>query len=143
MAYVDHGVHPVYVDAQAEKSRGKKRKQKEEPKVVSRLKPNPPYGVNQIRAWRKHRNNMTLEALASRTGFSHATLGRIERGVQPYNQRVLEALVDALQADVPSLLYRDPTDPDGIWSLWDRAKPAERARLVRVAKAIIDEGEAA
>lgn len=114
-------VHPAYM-AQA--------------KVVSRLKPDPLYGSTYIRAWRTHRG-LTLEQLAERVGVTHATLSRIERGKQPYNQVLLESLADALQTDAASLLIRDPEDPDGIWSLWDRAGPGTRRQLVDIAKTLL------
>ena len=60
--------------------------------VVSRLKR--PYGRTFIRNWRAHRN-LTLAQLAQRIGTTHATLSRIERGLQPYNQPLLEALAEA------------------------------------------------
>ena len=91
-----------------------------------------------IRQWRVHRK-LTLEQLAERIGTTHASLSRVERGRQAYTQPLLEALADALQTDPASLLARDPSDPDAIWSIWDRAKPAERRMIVRVATAILSE----
>lgn len=58
--------------------------------------------------------------------FSHASVGRIENGKQPYSQPILEAMADALQTDVASLLMRDPTSTGKMWSLWDQAKPGEQ-----------------
>lgn len=93
-----------------------------------------------IRQWRDHRG-LTLEQLADRVGgdlggFTHASLSRIERGLQPYSQALLEAIADALMTDVPSLLTRDPEDPEGIWSIWDQAKPGERKMIVELAKTV-------
>lgn len=105
-------------------------------KVVPRLKPDPRYGETQIRAWRKHRG-LTLEQLAERIGMTHATLSRIERGKQPYNQVLLESLAEALQTDVASLLIRDPADPDGIWSIWEQASRGQRRQLVDIAKTLL------
>ena len=94
-----------------------------------------------IRQWRAHRG-LTIEALADRVAtklgrFTHASLSRIERGKQPYSQPILEALADALRTDTWSLLHRDPTDPDGIWSIWDQAKPAQRKMIVDIAKTLL------
>lgn len=86
---------------------------------------------------------MTLEQLAERVGttleggFTHASLSRIERGLQPYSQIVLEAIAHALQTDAASLLMRDPSDPDGIWSVWDGAKPGDRQKIVDIARTIV------
>lgn len=98
-----------------------------------------------IREWRKHRN-LTLEQLSSRLeelglhdlGPSH--LSMLERGQRAYTQQTLEALSEALQTDVASLLMRDPTDPDAIWSVWDQAKPGQRKQIVEIAKTLIKTG---
>ena len=92
-----------------------------------------------IRDWRQSRG-LTLEQVANRIGITHASLSRIERGLQPYSQPLLEAIADALQTDPASLLTRDPTDPEGIWSIWDRAKPGERRQIVEIAKTLIKTG---
>jgi transcriptional regulator with XRE-family HTH domain len=87
-----------------------------------------------LRQWRKARG-LTLQALAERVETTHATLSRIERGLQPYSQELLERLADELaEGDVASLLIRDPSDPEGIWTVWDQAKPGERRQIVEIAK---------
>ena len=97
-----------------------------------------------IRQWRKYRG-LTLDRLAERVGaliggFTHASLSRIERGLQGYTQPVLEAIAEALSTDATSLLMRDPTDPEGIWSIWDNAKPGERRMIVDIARTVIKTG---
>ena len=84
---------------------------------------------------------MSLEKLAdivgeaTGQGFTHASLSRIERGLQPYSQPILEAIADALGTDPASLLMRDPDEP-GIWSVWEQAKPGDRQKIVEIAKTI-------
>ncbi len=97
-----------------------------------------------IRQWRKYRG-LTLDRLAERVGaliggFTHASLSRIERGLQGYTQPVLEAIAEALGTDVASLLSRDPADPEGIWSVWEHAKSGERRMIVDLAKTVIKTG---
>jgi transcriptional regulator with XRE-family HTH domain len=92
-----------------------------------------------IREWRQSRG-LTLEQLADRIGITHASLSRIERGLQPYSQPQLEAIADALQTEPASLLMRNPVDPEGIWSVWDQAKPGERRQIVEIAKTLIKTG---
>ena len=89
-----------------------------------------------IREWRKSKN-LTLEKLADRLGVSHATLSRIENGKQDYNQTLLELLADALGTDPASLLIRKPNDPEGIWSIWDQAKPGTQRQLVEIGRALL------
>lgn len=90
-----------------------------------------------IRQWRKHKK-LTLEDLAARVGMTHGNLSRIERGLLPYSQRQLEDLARELGTDPASLLSRDPRDPEGIWTVWDRIPPKERKRAIRVLKEFSD-----
>lgn len=105
-------------------------------KIVPVPKPKAKRRPTFIRAWRKHRH-LTLENLAERVGITHASLSRIERGEQPYNQDLLDLLAEALMCDPADLLVRDPSDPEGIWSLWERAKPGEREQAIRLLQVII------
>lgn len=126
-------VHPVYMAKKATT------------KVTTRFKGAPRHKLTFIRQWRKSKS-MTLEVLAERVGdkiggMTHASLSRIERGLQPYSQPILEAIADELTGgDVASLLMRDPADPNAIWSIWDIAKPGERKMIVDIAKTIVRTG---
>lgn len=95
----------------------------------SRLK-GPRFRPTFMRQWREHKD-MTLEAVGEIINLSHAQLGRIERGVQPYNQELLEALADVYGTTPASLLMRDPKQPNSMWSLWDQAKEADRVETER------------
>lgn len=99
----------------------------QEVKVETRFK-KPPFRPTFIRKWRKKRE-LTLEECADRAGMSKGNLSNIETGKTGYNQATLEALAEALQCDPVDLLIRDPSDPEGIWSLWDRAQPGQRKQL--------------
>lgn len=85
---------------------------------------------------------MTLEVLAARVGdkiggMTHASLSRIERGLQPYSQPIVEAIADELTGgDVAALLVCDPNEHNGIWTIWKRANPADRKMIVELAKRI-------
>ena len=92
-----------------------------------------------IREWRQHRG-FSQEQLASRLDTSVASISRIESGQQPYTQDTLEALAEALQTDVASLLMRNPKDEEAIWSLWDRAKPGERRMIEDIARTVTKTG---
>ena len=90
-----------------------------------------------LKAWRRFRG-YSQEQLAEMIGTTHVTVGRIERGEQPWNQHYLAAAAEALNCDIPDLLIRDPLDPEGIWSVWDHAKPGQRQEIVAHAKVIIN-----
>ena len=104
--------------------------------VKTRFKPEP---QNFVRKWRNFRN-LSQEALEERIGVSHATISRIEQSKVDWKKSRLYALAEALGTDHVSLLIRDPTDPDGIWSIWDQAKPAQRRQIVDHAKIILKTG---
>ena len=102
-----------------------------------------------VRQWRKYRN-LTLDQLAERADLTQSYLSLLERGQRGYAQNTLQAIAATLQVDVGKLLTVDPTtnsdlksrDPCGyefIWSIWDRAKPAERELIVKIATAILGE----
>jgi transcriptional regulator with XRE-family HTH domain len=105
------------------------------PRVVPRPK-RPLFRRTFIRQWREYRD-LTLEQLAERVGSTHVSLSRIERGLQPYSQQLREAVAEALQTDPASLIMRDPSSSEEIWSVWDQAKPAERQTIVEIAKTIL------
>lgn len=92
-----------------------------------------------IRQWRHHRG-LTLEKLAGRLEMTASHLSMLERGKRGYTQDMLEALADALATDPASLLMRDPTDPEAIWSIWDQAKPVERRQIIELAQVLIRTG---
>lgn len=99
--------------------------------------PMPHHRRHFLRQWRKLKPGRTLEQVAAELHISQPQLGRIERGDQPYNQNLLEALADLYGCTVADLLVRDPSDPNAIWSIWDTAKPGERRMIVAAAEAII------
>lgn len=93
-----------------------------------------------LREWRRAKSGRTLEQVAEHIGISQPQLGRIERGDSPYNQDLLEALADLYGCTVADLLMRDPNEPNGIWSIWDHAKPGERRMIAAAAEAILKTG---
>lgn len=78
--------------------------------------------------------------VAAELHISQPQLGRIEKGQQPYNQDLLEALADLYGCTVADLLMRNPAEPDAIWSIWDQAKPGQRRQIVEVAKTLVRTG---
>lgn len=110
-----------------------------------------------LRAWRKA-SGLTQEAVVEkgqaifegrvmaegeetslkRIGLSQTSLARIERGETPYNQTLLEILAEVYGTDAPSLIMRNPVDPEGIWSIYDQIPAPERKRALRVIKGAVD-----
>jgi transcriptional regulator with XRE-family HTH domain len=88
-----------------------------------------------IRQWRKHRG-LTQAQLAERIGISKSYVTKIETFQRRYDQPFLEATAEALRCEPADLIMRDPTDPDGIWSVWDTLAPVERRQMVEIAKTL-------
>ena len=114
---------------------------------MSRNDPPPHY----LRQWRKA-SGLSLQAVEEKAvalfsdrvlaegeeidlrkiGVSHSNLSRVENYKVPYNQRLLEVLAEVYGTDPASLIIRDPSDPDGLWSIYDQIKPEERTTALRV-----------
>lgn len=88
-----------------------------------------------IREWRKFRG-LTQDQLAERIGINRAYLSKIESGKRRYDQPFLEAAAEVLRCEVADLIIRDPTDPDGIWSIWDTLGPTQRSQVVEIARTL-------
>jgi len=88
-----------------------------------------------IREWRKHRH-LTQEQLAERIGVDRGYLSKIESGKRRYDQSFLEAAADALRCDPADLIVRDPTDPQGLWSIYDQLTPVQRVQLVAIGETL-------
>jgi len=108
------------------------------PKRISFKKPKV-RRVTFIRQWRIFRG-YTQEQLGGMLDTSGSMISRIESGETPYTQDVLEALAEALRTDPASLLMRDPTNPEAMWSIWDQAKEAQRVMIEEVARTILKTG---
>lgn len=92
----------------------------------------PAYTKTYILEWRKKRG-LSLRALANRLEvepggdalISHASIGRIEKGEQPYSQPVIEALAQALDVTVSDLIEVNPEKDGDVIDLL-RHLPAEK-----------------
>lgn len=104
----NHPVHDVYMA-------GKPRK-----KPVKSTKP--VFEPSKLRAYRKKKNlsqhqlseqiGAYLKVNGLDAGHSYSMLGRMERGLEPYNQIILQAAAAVLGTDVKSLLFVDPDAPE-------------------------------
>jgi transcriptional regulator with XRE-family HTH domain len=95
-----------------------------------------------IRQWRNHRG-YSLDQLAQMVPMDKSNLSKVERGILPYNQEMLERLADALMTDPASLLMRNPAATNAIWTIWDKASAGERAQIEAVASALLDSRKSA
>lgn len=100
------------------------------------------YGKTYIREWREYRG-LSLRRLADRLELSgpdetisHASIGRIENGLQPYSQPILEAIAAALNVSVTDLLGVDPTKEGEVVDLVRLISDKNRDQAIRVLKAL-------
>lgn len=89
-----------------------------------------------LKGWRKYRH-LTQERLAERMDVDRTVISKIERGQVGYTQGFLEAAAQALSCTPGDLLVRDPSEPGGIWSIWDQIPPSERDRAREVLMAFV------
>lgn len=81
----------------------------------------------------------SADPLSTPIKLTHASLSRIERGKQPYNQRLLELLSEIYDAPEGVLLNVRPGGQggqDAIWSIWESLSPTQRVQAAAVIEAI-------
>lgn len=88
-----------------------------------------------IKDWRKFRG-LTQEQLAERIGISRPHLSKIEKGSRKYDQAFLEAAADELRCAPADLIMRDPSQSEGLWSIYDTLSPMQREQVVEIAKTL-------
>ena len=92
-----------------------------------------------FRQWRQHRA-LTLEVVADRMSITPSHLSMLERGQRGYSQAILQKLAAALRVETASLLMSDPSDPNAIWSVWDRANPSQKHQIAEFARKLVKKG---
>jgi transcriptional regulator with XRE-family HTH domain len=91
-----------------------------------------------IKEWREAKK-LTQDQLADKMGVSKASISRIEAYKQPYTQDFLELCTLVLNVPLAALLTRDPAEEDEIAPLLERARPAQRKKIVKAIKEIVGE----
>jgi transcriptional regulator with XRE-family HTH domain len=94
---------------------------------------------NFVKEWRLYRG-LTQEQLADRAGMSVGNISQFERQLQGFSDEGLQALAEALQTEPGYLLMVNPKADEPIWSIWEKAKPAERQMIVDLAKTVVKTG---
>jgi len=100
-------------------------------------------GKHYIREWRLHRK-LSLRKLADRMEVepgvpltSHANIDRIEKGVQPYTQEILEAIAVALDVTVLDLLSVNPAKNGEIVDLLNALSPENKEAAMKMLKSLL------
>jgi transcriptional regulator with XRE-family HTH domain len=95
----------------------------------------PPY----IRQWRQAKG-MSLEQVALGVPMDKGNLSKVERGLLPYNQEMLERLGDILGTEPGNLISRDPTKEGKVIDLVQRLSENELVQAERVLSAMFKAG---
>lgn len=88
-----------------------------------------------LKQWRRHRG-YTQERLAEMIGCDQSLVSKIENFKLPYDEVYLGKAAEALMTDPASLLIRDPSKSEGIWSIWDTLAPVQQEQVVEIAKTL-------
>lgn len=104
------------------------------------LKPKTPprWRTTFLRQWREH-SHRTLEEVAAKMGITHGQLSKIERGLSPYSQRILEVAAQEYGCTVQDLLTRPPGEAPDIFGLWGKLDETKKELAVRLLGALDDE----
>lgn len=80
------------------------------------------YRKTYLREWRKHRGATLARLVEMLAQMGHdtteATLSRVEKGLQPYSQPLIEAIAEVLRCSPTDLIDHPPAGP--------RRRPAQR-----------------
>jgi len=90
-----------------------------------------------LREWREH-HGLSLGQMAKATGFAKSTLSRIENDKRPYHKEIIEVYATVIGCTTGDLITHQPGDAAELWRVLDRCSQTERARALRLIKAILD-----
>ena len=105
--------------------------------MAKRYKSGAPARRHFLRHWREDRG-LSQDQVAEAIGISKASVSRVENGITPYTQDVLETYARVLGCTVADLVSRPPSDPEGLWAIWDRLRAEDRRRAVIILRALVD-----
>lgn len=92
-----------------------------------------------LREWRESLN-LNQDAAADRIGVTQSKLSRIENNKTPYDQDFLEQAAEAYGVSIASLIVRDPSDQNSIWSIQDQLKvatPEQKRQIIYLVDTIL------
>jgi transcriptional regulator with XRE-family HTH domain len=105
--------------------------------MAKRYKSGAPARPHFLRHWREHRG-LSQDQVAGAIGISKASVSRVENGITPYTQDVVEAYARLLRCTVADLVSRPPADPEGLWAIWDRLRAEDKPRAIAILRALVD-----
>ncbi len=98
-------------------------------------KPKPKLGSTYLKEWREHRG-LSQEAAADRIGISRANLSKIENGLIPYSQPILEAAAHAYLCAASDILTMNPLKEGQVVDLMSLIRDRDPDLVRRVIEAL-------
>ncbi len=95
-----------------------------------------------LKEWREYLN-LNQDAAADRIGVTQSKLSRIENYKTPYDQDFLEEAALAYGVSTASLIVRDPSDEDSVWSIQDqylKATPEQKKYISHLVEVVLKTG---
>jgi transcriptional regulator with XRE-family HTH domain len=80
-----------------------------------------------LREWRKHAGFKLHQAAAELGYEDHTQLSKIERGVSPYNQDIIEAAAQLYDCTAVDILARSPKEQPDLFTMWPRLTEEQKA----------------
>jgi transcriptional regulator with XRE-family HTH domain len=77
------------------------------------------------------------QQLADYIGISRVQVNRIATGKRQYTQRFLELAAEYLETTPSSLLMRDPTKEEALWTIWDQIAPEQKEQALKVIEVFV------
>lgn len=96
----------------------------------------PRWHPSYLRQWRLHADR-SLESVAAKMGITHGQLSRIERGLSPYSQNILEIAAIEYKCTVQDILTRAPDEADSVFSMWGKLDDGQRRQAQRLFEALV------
>lgn len=85
--------------------------------------------------------NFTLDHVAFNVPMDKGNLSKVERGLLPYNQEMLERIADIIGTDPGNLISRDPTKDGRVIDFIQRLGPAQLERAAAILEAAFPSAE--
>ncbi|MGE4321954.1 MAG: helix-turn-helix domain-containing protein [Sphingobium sp.] len=102
---------------------------------TAKPKPEPRFKPPYIRAWRELKG-YSLEHVAHNVPMDKGNLSKVERGLLPYNQEMLERIAVIIGTSASNLIGRDPNKEGKVIDLVQRLNSAQLEQAERVLAAM-------
>lgn len=110
---------------------------------MKRFKKPTPRLAHFMAQWREARGYTQIK-MSELVGLSPPSISRIEKGITPYYQDVIEVYAEILGCTPADLISRPPSQdlhpPENLWTLWEGLREERRPQAVAILKALRDSG---